>query len=104
MNSFPLDDIKVISLEQAVAAPFASRQLAELGARVIKVERPKVGDFARNYDDTVQGLSANFVWLNHSKESLTLDIKSDDGKKIPYKLLETADVLIQNLIQGQLKD
>ena len=65
MNSFPLDDIKVISLEQAVAAPFASRQLAELGARVIKVERPEVGDFARNYDDTVQGLSANFVWLNH---------------------------------------
>ena len=103
MNSFPLDDIKVISLEQAVAAPFASRQLAELGARVIKVERPKVGDFARNYDDTVQGLSANFVWLNHSKESLTLDIKSDDGKKILHKLLETADVLIQNLIPGAIE-
>ena len=87
MNSFPLDGIKVISLEQAVAAQFASRQLAELGARVIKVERPKVGDFARNYDYTVQGLSANFVWLSLSQESLTLDIKSDVGKIILQKLL-----------------
>ena len=71
----PLDGITVVSLEQAVAAPFASRQLADLGARVIKIERPKVGDFARDYDQSVKGQSAYFVWLNRSKESLTLDMK-----------------------------
>ena len=70
----PLEGITVVSLEQAVAAPFASRQLADLGARVIKVERPQVGDFARGYDRTVRGLSSHFVWLNRSKESLTLDL------------------------------
>ena len=71
----PLDGIMVVSLEQAVAAPFATRQLADLGARVIKIERPNVGDFARGYDATVKGMSSHFVWLNRSKESLTLDLK-----------------------------
>jgi itaconate CoA-transferase len=70
----PLEGVTVVSLEQAVAAPFATRQLADLGARVIKVERPEVGDFARGYDATVKGLSSHFVWLNRSKESLTLDL------------------------------
>ena len=72
-----------MSLEQAVAAPFASRQLADLGARVIKIERPKIGDFARDYDQTVKGLSSHFVWLNRSKESLTLDVKQPRAKGKP---------------------
>ena len=71
----PLEGVTVLSLEQAVAAPFATRQLADLGARVIKIERPGVGDFARGYDTTVRGESSHFVWLNRSKESLTLDVK-----------------------------
>ncbi len=71
-----LDDVTIVSLEQAVAGPFATRQLADLGARVIKVERPGTGDFARHYDETVKGMSSHFVWLNRSKESLTLDVKS----------------------------
>jgi itaconate CoA-transferase len=71
----PLEGITVVALEQAVAAPFATRQLADLGARVIKVERPQTGNFARSYDETVKGLSSHFVWLNRSKESLTLDLK-----------------------------
>lgn len=96
----PLEGIKVISLEQAVAAPFASRQLADLGARVIKIERPGTGDFARNYDETVNGMSSHFVWLNRSKESLTLNLKTDDGKSIFRDLLADADVLIQNLAPG----
>jgi itaconate CoA-transferase len=96
----PLDGITVVSLEQAVAAPFASRQLADLGARVIKIERPKVGDFARDYDTTVQGLCSHFVWLNRSKESLTLDIKHAAAKDILGKLIARADVFIQNLAPG----
>ena len=76
----PLDGITVISLEQAVAAPFASRQLADLGARVIKIERPGGGDFARDYDRTVKGLCSHFVWLNRSKESLTLDVKQPQAR------------------------
>ena len=96
----PLDGITVISLEQAVAAPFCSRQLAELGARVIKIERPKVGDFARAYDQTVKGESAYFVWLNRSKESLTLDVKHPEAATILAKLTDTADVFIQNLAPG----
>lgn len=96
----PLEGIKVISLEQAVAAPFASRQLADLGARVIKIERPETGDFARNYDETVNGMSSHFVWLNRSKESLTLNIKTDEGKRIFRELLADADILIQNLAPG----
>ena len=90
----PLDGITVVSLEQAVAAPFATRQLADLGARVIKVERPGVGDFARHYDESVHGESSYFVWLNRSKESLTLDIKSPKGLDVLGALLERADVVV----------
>ena len=93
----PLDGIKIVSLEQAIAAPFASRQLAELGARVIKIERPGAGDFARTYDDKVHGMSSQFMWTNRSKESLTLDLKEAEGMAILKKLLADADVFIQNL-------
>jgi itaconate CoA-transferase len=96
----PLDGITVIALEHAVAAPFATRQLADLGARVIKIERPKMGDFARDYDETVKGMSSHFVWLNRSKESLTLDLKHARAGQILERLLERADVLIQNLAPG----
>ena len=96
----PLDGITVVALEHAVAAPFATRQLADLGARVIKIERPKVGDFARDYDATVKGMSSHFVWLNRSKESLTLDLKHSGATRILEQLLERADVLIQNLAPG----
>jgi len=96
----PLDGIMVVSLEQAVAAPFATRQLADLGARVIKIERPNVGDFARGYDATVKGMSSHFVWLNRSKESLTLDLKHSSAAQILEGLLERADVVIQNLAPG----
>ena len=96
----PLDGITVIALEQAVAAPFATRQLADLGARVIKIERPGVGDFARDYDQTVKGLSAYFVWLNRSKESLTLDVKQPAARDILARLIVGADVFIQNLAPG----
>lgn len=103
MSNLPLSNITVIALEQAVAAPFCSRQLADLGARVIKIERPKVGDFARDYDQTVKGQSAYFVWLNRSKESLTLDVKHPEAKNILAKLIEGADVFIQNLAPGATK-
>src|SRR5712691_2290947 len=96
----PLDGITVVSLEQAVAAPFATRQLADLGARVIKIERPDVGDFARGYDATVRGLSSHFVWLNRSKESLTLDLKRAEAIEVLRRLLEKADVFVQNLAPG----
>ena len=97
----PLDGITVVSLEQAVAAPFASRQLADLGARVIKIERPGVGDFARGYDERVRGLASHFVWTNRSKESLTLDVKHPEARKILLRLIEEeADVLVQNLAPG----
>ena len=96
----PLDGITVVALEQAVAAPFATRQLADLGARVIKIERPSVGDFARDYDQTVKGQSAYFVWLNRSKESLTLDVKHARAAEILKRLIENADVFIQNLAPG----
>ncbi len=96
----PLEGITVVSLEQAVAAPFATRQLADLGARVIKIERPGVGDFARQYDTTVKGLSSHFVWLNRSKESLTLDLKQPEAKDILNRLLARADVFIHNLAPG----
>src|SRR5437667_6028091 len=96
----PLDGIMVVSLEQAVAAPFATRQLADLGARVIKIERPDVGDFARGYDETVKGMASHFVWLNRSKESLTLDLKHPQARQIVQQLLEDADVFIQNLAPG----
>jgi len=96
----PLDGITVVSLEQAVAAPFATRQLADLGARVIKIERPGGGDFARGYDEAVHGNSSYFVWLNRSKQSLTLDVKSSVGRAVLAELLERADVFVQNLGPG----
>ena len=96
----PLEGITVVSLEQAVAAPFATRQLADLGARIIKIERPEVGDFARGYDNTVKGMSSHFVWLNRSKESLALDLKEEESKQILETLLSKADVFIQNLAPG----
>ena len=96
----PLDGVTVLSLEQAVAAPFATRQLADLGARVIKIERPGVGDFARSYDTTVRGESSHFVWLNRSKESLTLDVKHPDAREVLERLLDRTDVFVQNLAPG----
>ena len=96
----PFDDLTIVSLEQAVAAPFATRQLADLGARVIKIERPGTGDFARGYDATVKGLSSYFVWLNRSKESLTLDLKKSGGAEILDRLLSRADVFVQNVAPG----
>jgi itaconate CoA-transferase len=96
----PLAGVTVVSLEQAVAAPFATRQLADLGARVIKIERPDGGDFARRYDESVHGQSSYFVWLNRSKQSLTLDVKSPDGRAVLEELLADADVLVQNLGPG----
>ena len=100
MVARPLDGVTVVSLEQAVAAPFATRHLADLGARVIKIERPQVGDFARDYDQTVKGLSSHFVWLNRSKESLALDVKHARAKDILDRLIKRADVFIQNLAPG----
>jgi itaconate CoA-transferase len=96
----PLDGITVVTLEHAIAAPFCTRQLADLGARVIKVERPRVGDFARAYDERVRGLASHFVWSNRSKESLTLDVKHSEAGAILAKLLERTDVLVQNLAPG----
>jgi formyl-CoA transferase len=96
----PLDGITVVALEQAVAAPFATRQLADLGARVIKIERPGTGDFARGYDATVHGQSSYFVWLNRSKESLTLDVKSPQAADVLARLMAKADVFVENLAPG----
>jgi len=96
----PLDGITVLSLEHAIAAPFCTRQLADLGARVIKVERPGSGDFARAYDTRVRGQSSHFVWTNRSKESLTLDLKQPGAMQVLRELLSTADVLVQNLAPG----
>lgn len=99
-NIRPLDGITVVSLEHAIAAPFCTRQLADMGARVIKVERPKVGDFARGYDERVRGMASHFVWTNRSKESLALDLKHPEAQKALHTLLESADVLVQNLAPG----
>jgi itaconate CoA-transferase len=96
----PLEGLTVVSIEQAVAAPFATRQLADLGARVIKVERPGPGDFARDYDETVKGMSSHFVWLNRSKESIALDLKADAGRRAMQALVARADVFVQNLAPG----
>ncbi|KAL4785612.1 CoA-transferase family III domain-containing protein [Aspergillus varians] len=96
----PLAGITVVSLEQAIAAPFCTRQLADLGARVIKVERPGVGDFARQYDTRVNGLASHFVWTNRSKESLALDVKKPEDHDVLMRLLSKADVLVQNLAPG----
>ena len=100
MSIRPLDGITVVSLEHAIAAPFCTRQLADLGARVIKVERPGGGDFARGYDTQVDGLCSHFVWVNRSKESLTLDLKQPSAIAALKTLLKTADVLVQNLAPG----
>lgn len=96
----PLDGITVVSLEHAIAAPFCTRHLADLGARVIKVERPVGGDFARDYDQRVRGLASHFVWANRSKESLTLDLKQPDALVVLHELLAKSDVLVQNLAPG----
>jgi len=96
----PLEGITVVTLEHAIAAPFATRQLADMGARVIKVERPGTGDFARGYDTRVKGLASHFVWVNRSKESLTLDVKAPEGRRILHELVGRADVLVQNLAPG----
>jgi itaconate CoA-transferase len=100
MSIRPLDGITVIALEHVIAAPFCTRQLADLGARIIKIERPGDGDFARGYDTQVEGLSSHFVWVNRSKESLTLDLKQESALAILKSLLKTADVFIQNLAPG----
>jgi len=96
----PLDGVTVVTLEQAVSAPMATRVLADFGARVIKVENPKGGDFARDYDDVVNGLAAHFVWANRGKESVTLDLKSDAGLEVLHRLLASADALVSNLAPG----
>src|SRR4051794_5642262 len=97
----PLKGITIVTLEHAIAAPFATRQLADLGARVIKIERPETGDFARGYDQRVRGLASHFVWTNRSKESLTLDVKHPDAARVLDRLvMEKADVVVQNLAPG----
>jgi crotonobetainyl-CoA:carnitine CoA-transferase CaiB-like acyl-CoA transferase len=96
----PLKGVTVVALEQAIAAPFATRQLADLGARVIKIERPGSGDFGRAYDATVNGLSSHFAWVNRSKESLALDLKRPEAHEILRRLLATSDVFIHNLAPG----
>lgn len=96
----PLEGFTVVSLEQAVAAPLATRNLADLGARVIKVERTDGGDFARHYDHAVHGTGAHFVWLNRGKESLAVDLKDTDGRAAVRRLVEGADVFVQNLAPG----
>lgn len=98
----PLTGVIVVAVEQAVAAPFASRQLADLGARVIKIERPGVGDFARAYDTTVRGMASHFVWTNRSKQSLTLDLKRREGTEVLGRLVERADVFLHNLAPGAI--
>lgn len=96
----PLDGITVIALEHAIAAPFCTRQLADLGARVIKIERPGAGDFARGYDERTRGLASHFVWTNRSKESVALDLKREAAREVLQRLLAKADVLVQNLAPG----
>jgi crotonobetainyl-CoA:carnitine CoA-transferase CaiB-like acyl-CoA transferase len=98
----PLEGVLVVAVEQAVAAPFASRQLADLGARVIKIERPGSGDFARGYDRTVKGLASHFVWINRTKESLTLDLKRPEASDVLTRLIARADVLLHNLAPGAM--
>ena len=96
----PLEGITIVALEHAIAAPFCTRQLADIGARVIKIERPGVGDFARGYDQRVKGMSSHFTWTNRSKESLTLDLKHKEAMNALLKLLQEADVFVQNLAPG----
>ncbi|ETF04460.1 CoA transferase [Advenella kashmirensis W13003] len=96
----PLDGITVVAMEHAIAAPFASRQLADMGARVIKIERPPAGDFAREYDTSLNGMSAFFAWVNRGKESIVLDIKDEDDRRFLTAMLSQADVFLQNLAPG----
>src|ERR1700759_5474929 len=96
----PMEGMRVIALEHAGAAPRCSRHLADLGADVIKIERPGSGDFARNYDDFVHGQSSHFIWLNRGKRSVTLDVKDADAREALDRLIDSADVLIQNLAPG----
>lgn len=96
----PLEGITVVTIEQAVSAPMCTKTLADFGARVIKVENPRGGDFARHYDDVVDGMAAHFVWANRGKESVTLDLKTDDGIEMLHRLLGNADVLVSNLAPG----
>ncbi|HEX3876975.1 MAG TPA: CaiB/BaiF CoA-transferase family protein [Bryobacteraceae bacterium] len=103
MSTLPFSGLRVVALEQAVAAPFCSRQLADLGADVVKIERPDGGDFARSYDSAVNGLSAYFVWLNRGKRSVALDIKSERGREACAKLLDRADVFLHNLVPGAVE-
>ena len=100
MSALPLSGITVVALEQVIAGPFCTRQLADLGARVIKIERPGVGDAARSYDTSVNGMSSHFVWVNRSKESLALDVKHPQAKAVLARLIERADVFVQNLAPG----
>ena len=100
MSDLPLDGVTVVALEQAVAAPLATRHLADMGARVIKIERIGEGDFARNYDHAVEGMASHFVWLNRGKESIALDLKSPDGARIARRLVARADVFVQNVAPG----
>jgi itaconate CoA-transferase len=100
MSALPLSGITVVALEQVIAGPFCTRQLADLGARVIKIERPGAGDAARSYDTTVNGMSSHFVWVNRSKESFALDVKHPQAKAVLAKLIERADVFVQNLAPG----
>ncbi|WP_216693096.1 CaiB/BaiF CoA transferase family protein [Dietzia psychralcaliphila] len=99
----PLEGITVVAVEQAVAGPLATRHLADLGARVIKIERQGEGDFARSYDDTVLGLASHFVWLNRGKESIELDLASDHGRQIALELADRADVVLSNLAPGAME-
>ena len=98
----PLSGITVLALEQAIAAPLCTRHLADLGARVIKIEQPGTGDASRHYDGAVRGLAAHFVWLNHGKESAALDLTQPSDRDVFTKLLERADVLVSNLAPGAL--
>ncbi len=102
-RDLPLDGITVVSFEQAVAAPIATRHLADLGARVIKIERVGEGDFARNYDTAVHGLASHFVWLNRGKESVCVDMKSAEGLEVIRRLLDRADVVVQNFAPGAME-
>src|SRR3954471_12028898 len=99
----PLQGITVVALEQVIAGPLATRQLADLGARVIKIERPDGGDASRSYDRTVLGLSSHFVWVNRSKESIALDVKRPEAQQVLRRLIGKADVFLQNLAPGAVE-
>src|SRR5262245_41277363 len=101
--TLPLDGVTVVTIEQAVAAPLATRNLADLGARVIKVERVDGGDFARGYDHVVEGTGAHFVWLNRGKESIAVDLKTREGLAVVRRLVDRADVFVQNLAPGAVE-